>query len=171
MTKLQQLISDKAVKEVDTWIAKYPEDQKQSAVMQALAIVQEELGFLNEERMDAVAEYLGMPSIAVYEVATFYSMYEHAPIGEYRIDVCTNISCKLRGADDVVKHLEEVLDIKVGETTKDNKFTLRTVECLAACANAPMMSIDKTYHEDLTPEKIDKIILAYRKKEALEPTE
>lgn len=162
--KLKTMISKKGLKEVDEWIAKYPPDQKQSAVMRSLMIVQEELGFLNQERMDAVAHYLEMPPIAVYEVATFYSMYEHAPIGEHRVDVCTNVTCKLRGSDDVVKHLEETLAIKVGETTKDKKFTLRTVECLGACVNAPMMQVDTAYHENLTPDKLDKIVSEYRNK-------
>lgn len=159
---LQTMISKEGLKEIDHWIAKYPSDQKQSAVMQSLMIVQEELGFLNQERMEAVAAYLEMPVIAVYEVATFYSMYEHAPIGAHRVDVCTNISCKLRGSSDVVKHLEEKLAVKVGETTKDKQFTLRTVECLGACVGAPMMQVDKTYHEHLTPEKIDAIIDDYK---------
>lgn len=167
--QLNELLSKEGLAEVDNWIAKYPDEERQSAVMQTLMLVQDEQGYLTKEWMDAVADYLRMPAIAVYEVASFYSMYEHAPIGQHRVDVCTNISCKLRGASDVVKHLEETLGIKVGETCKDKKFTLRTVECLAACVNAPMMQIDKQYYENLTPKKIDEIIQAYRDKGHCDP--
>tara|TARA_B110000879_G_scaffold163012_1_gene210553 strand:- start:814 stop:1329 length:516 start_codon:yes stop_codon:yes gene_type:complete len=166
MTKqLSAFLSSEGLKEADKWCAKYPADQRQSAVMQTLMIVQEEKGYLTQERMDAVAEYLNMPVIAVYEVATFYSMYEHKPIGKYRLEVCTNISCKLNGAEEVVNHLKETLSIEVGETTADNQFTLRTVECLAACVNAPMMQVGKQYHEKLTPQILDDIIANYRKNE------
>lgn len=166
---LKKILSKKGLEEVDQWIAKYPSDQKQSAVMRALMLVQEEHGYLTKERMDAVALYLEMPPIAVYEVSSFYSMYEHEPIGDHRIDVCTNVACKLRGSSDVLKHLEEILQVKCGETTKNNKFTLRTVECLGACVNAPMMQIDRNYHENLTPEKIDTIIKQYAKKTSKKP--
>lgn len=130
--------------------------------MSALRIVQEEHHFLTPELMDAVADYLEMPSIAVYEVATFYSMYEHKPLGKHLINVCTNISCKLRGSAEVVEYLESRLGIKLGATTDDKRFTLRSVECLGACVNAPMMQIGKTYHEDLTTEKIDQILEQYQ---------
>jgi len=153
------LISDVSREEIDTWIAKYPEDQKQSAVMPALRIVQEANGgWLTTELMDAVAEYLHMPRIAVYEVASFYSMYEHKPVGRHKICVCTNISCLLCGSGDVVKHLENKLGIKMGQTTADGKFTLKVVECLGACVGAPMFQIGKEYYEHLTPEKIDSIL-------------
>ncbi len=163
--RLEDILSNQAMAEVETWVAKYPESQRQSAVMQTLTIVQQEYGYLTEEKMDSVAAYLGMPNVAVYEVATFYSMYEHEPVGRHRVEVCTNISCKLRGSDDVVSHLKKVLGVEVGETTADNIFTLRTVECLGACVNAPMMQIGKTYHENLNAEKIDTIINDYREKE------
>jgi NADH-quinone oxidoreductase subunit E len=156
-----QFVSAEVLKEIDHWIAKYPEDQRQSAVMRALMLVQEAQGYLTEEAMDAIAAYLNMPAIAVYEVATFYSMYEQAPTGRHLINVCTNISCKLRDADGVVRYLEENLGIKLGETTPDNRFTLRSVECLGACVHAPMMQIDKEYHENLTPEKIDAVLAEY----------
>lgn len=159
---LSELLSKEGLEQVDKWCAKYPDEQRQSAVMAALMIVQNEHGYLTEERMDAVADYLKMPAIAVYEVATFYSMYEHQPCGKHRLEVCTNISCKLRGAEDVVNHLSETLNIKVGQTTEDNMFTLRTVECLGACVNAPMMQVGKQYHEKLTPEKLDELIAQYR---------
>ncbi|MCE3045269.1 MULTISPECIES: NADH-quinone oxidoreductase subunit NuoE [Legionella] len=159
---LCQLVTSKRIDEIDHWIKKYPADQKQSAVMSALRIVQEEHQFLTPELMDAVAEYLDMPAIAVYEVATFYSMYEHKPLGKHLINVCTNISCKLRGSAEVVDYLESRLGIKLGSTTEDKRFTLRSVECLGACVNAPMMQIGKNYHEDLTTEKIDQILEQYQ---------
>ena len=154
-----QILSANARQVIDTWVAKYPPEQKQSAVLSALHVAQDENGgWLSQELMDAVADYLEMPRIAVYEVATFYDMYDLKPVGRHKIKVCTNIACMLRGSDDVVKHVQEKLGIKFGETTKDGKFVLKEVECLAACKGAPMMQVDKSYHEDLTPEKIDKIL-------------
>jgi len=153
------LITEKSRAEIDRWIAKYPADKKQSAVMGALRVVQEQnKGHLNNDLMDAVAEYLGMQPIAVYEVATFYSMYELKPVGKHKICVCTNISCMLRGSDNIVAHLNDRLGIKLGETTKDGRYTLKEVECLGACVEAPMFQIGDTYYGDLTPEKIDKIL-------------
>ncbi len=153
------LISDQSRADIDRWIAKYPPEQRQSAVMAALRIVQDQnQGFLTTELMDAVAEYLCMPPIAVYEVATFYSMYELEPVGRHKICVCTNISCMLRGSDQVVEHLGKRLGIKLGETSSDGRFTLKEVECLGACVEAPMFQIGDTYYGDLTPEKIDKIL-------------
>ncbi|CAM2899946.1 NADH dehydrogenase I chain E [Legionella steigerwaltii] len=159
---LHQLVSAPRIKDIDHWIAKYPKDQKQSAVMSALRIVQEEHGHLTTELMDAVADYLDMPAIAVYEVASFYTMYEHTQVGRHSINVCTNISCMLRDSAAVVEHLEKKLGIKLGETTDDGRFTLRSVECLGACVNAPMMQVDKDYHENLTPESIDKVLEEYQ---------
>jgi NADH-quinone oxidoreductase subunit E len=161
MAKLEALVSKETIDEIDTWVNKYPVSQKQSAVMSALMAVQEEKNHLTDELMKAVADYLEMPEIAVYEVATFYSMYRLKPQGKHAIDVCTNVSCKLRGAKEVVNHLCKRLDIKVGESSKDGKFHLREVECLGACCGAPMMQIDKDYHENLTPEKIDKVLEEY----------
>lgn len=155
---LTQMLSKQSIAELDRWIAKFPSDQKQSAVMHGLTLAQEEHGHLTQELMDAVAEYLDMPAIAVYEVATFYSMYEIKPVGKNRIEVCTNIACQLRGSKEVVDYLEKKLDVKVGNTTKDGRFTLRSVECLGACVNAPMMQVNKDYHEKLTPEKIDSVL-------------
>ena len=153
------LITEDSRVEIDRWIAKYPADKKQSAVMGALRVVQDQnKGFLNNDLMDAVAEYLDMQPIAVYEVATFYSMYEREPVGKHKICVCTNISCMLRDSDKIVAHLNERLGIKLGETTKDGRFTLKEVECLGACVEAPMFQIGDTYYGDLTPEKIDKIL-------------
>lgn len=159
---MRQFVTAAGIKEIDRWIAKYPKNEKQSAVMSALMVVQEEQGYLTKEMMDAVAVYLDMPSIAVYEVATFYTMYEHEPIGRHLVNVCTNISCKLRNSAAVVEHLEKKLAIKLGETTEDGLFTLRAVECLGACVNAPMMQVDKDYHENLTPDKIDAVLEQYR---------
>lgn len=157
-TKLH-LITAESLAEIDQNIAKYPAEHRESACMPALRIVQDQNGgWLTNDLMDAVAEHLGMPAIAVYEVATFYSMYEHKPVGRNKICVCTNISCLLRGSDDVVKHLNSKLGIKFGEVTEDGKFSLKEVECLGACAGAPMMAVDRDYYENLTPEKIDSIL-------------
>ena len=156
---LLHLLTDDSRAEIDRWIAKYPAEQKQSAVMSALRIVQDQnAGYLTNELMDAVAEYLEMPPIAVYEVATFYSMYELQPVGRHKICVCTNISCMLCGSDTVVGHLQNKLGIKLGETSKDGRFTLKEVECLGACVEAPMFQIGDTYYGNLTEEKIDKIL-------------
>ncbi len=160
MTKETQHLSEHAREEIDRWIKKYPEDQKQSAVLAALREVQHENnGYLTTELMDAVAEYLGMPKIAVYEVASFYSMLETTPVGRHSISICTNISCMLCGSDEIVKHVENKLGIKTGESTPDGKFYLKQEEeCLAACCGGPMMMIDHIYYENLTPEKIDEIL-------------
>lgn len=153
------LLSEASLKEIDSWINKYPQDKKQSAVMAALRIAQDQnRGFLTEDLMDAVAEYLDMRPIAVYEVATFYSMYELEPVGKHKICVCTNISCMLCGSDTVVGHLSKKLGINLGETTADGRFTLKEVECLGACVNAPVMQVGNTYHENLTEEKIDQVL-------------
>jgi NADH-quinone oxidoreductase subunit E len=159
---LEDFISDQAIAEINHNLKKYPSDAKQSAVMRALTLVQEEKGYLTAELMDAVAKYLDMPSIAVYEVATFYSLYEHKPVGENTIYVCRSISCHLRGANQVISDLEQQLNIKCGQTTTDGKFTLKTAECLGACVNAPMMQINKTYHECLTKEKLPEILEQYK---------
>ncbi len=153
------ILSKETTQAIDEWIAKYPADQKQSAVMPALRIVQEaHEGSLTTELMDAVAAYLEMETVAVYEVATFYSMYELKPVGKHKICVCTNVYCMLCGSDQIVSHLQNRLGIKLGETTEDGKFTLKEVECLGACGGAPMFQIEREYHENLTPEKVDKIL-------------
>ena len=153
------LLSASARAEIDRWIAKYPPDRKQSAVMAALSITQEQNGgWLSSDLIEAVAEYLDMAPVAVHEVATFYSMYDLKPVGRHKICVCTNISCQLRGSDKIIGHLQATLGIKIGETTPGGKFTLKEVECLAACGGAPMMMIGRTYHENLTPEKVDRIL-------------
>ena len=152
------MLSKQSHAEIDREIAKYPPERKQSAVMAALRIAQEEHGWLSEPLMDYVAQLLGLRPIHVYEVASFYSMYDLKLVGKYKINVCTNISCMLCGSVQVVKHLETKLGIRLGETTPDGRFTLKEVECLAACGGAPMFQIGKHYYENLTPEKIDRIL-------------
>ncbi|MBF0469980.1 MAG: NADH-quinone oxidoreductase subunit NuoE [Gammaproteobacteria bacterium] len=146
-------------REIDNWIAKYPAEQRQSAVMAALRIAQEQNGgWLHQDLLQAVADYLDMAVIAVYEVATFYSMYELEPVGRHKISICTNISCLLCGSEEVVAHFEKSLGIKLGESTADGRFTLKEVECLGACVNAPMAQVGRDYYEKLTPETIDALL-------------
>ena len=154
------ILSEHTRSEIDEWLKKYPEDRKQSAVLAALREAQHQNeGYLTTELMDAVAEYLGMPNIAVYEVASFYSMFETNPVGRHSISICTNISCMLMGSDSVVNHIEKKLGIKTGESTPDGKFFIKCEEeCLAACCGGPMMMIDHKYYENLTPDKIDEIL-------------
>lgn len=154
------ILSEHARHEIDHWLAKFPPDQKRSAVLAALREVQHEnRGYLTVELMDAVAQYLGLEPIDVYEVATFYSMFETKPVGRHSIAVCTNISCMLRGADEIVSHVEKKLGVKLGESTPDGKFYLKPEEeCLAGCCGAPMMQVDHVYHEHLTPARVDQIL-------------
>jgi NADH-quinone oxidoreductase subunit E len=145
--------------EIDEWLARYPEDQRRSAVLGALRAAQHEQGYLSTDLMDAVAEYLRLPAMDVYEVASFYSMFELQPVGRHTIAVCSNISCMLRGADELIEHLQSRLGIRLGESTPDGKFYLkREEECLAACCGAPMMQVDHVYYENLTPERVDEIL-------------
>ena len=154
-----KLLSDASRAEIDHWIAKYPPDQKQAAVMAALRIAQEQNGgWLSADLIEAVAEYLEMPPIAVDEVATFYTMYDLKPVGRHKVCLCTNIACLLNGSSNIMEHLQKKLGIKPDETTAGGKFTLKEVECLGACGGAPMMMVDKTYYENLTPEKVDEIL-------------
>ena len=152
------MLTKKSLAQIDREIAKYPQERKRSAVMAALRIAQRERGWLSQDLMDYVAGLLELPPIQVYEVATFYSMYDLEPVGRHKICVCTNISCMLRGSDGIVTHLEKRLGITFGQTTPDGRFTLKEVECLAACGGAPMIQIDTQYYEDLTPEKLDAIL-------------
>ncbi len=154
------VLSDHTRHEIDQWLEKYPADKKRSAVLAALRAAQHQNeGFLTTELMDAVADYLELPKIQVYEVATFYSMYETQPVGRHNVAICTNISCMLMGSDSVVEYIENKLGCKVGETTADGRIYLKPEEeCLAACAAGPMMQVDHVYHEKLTPEKIDEIL-------------
>jgi NADH-quinone oxidoreductase subunit E len=153
------LLTSESYAEIDRWLAKYPPERKQSAVMAALTIAQDQNGgWLTSELVNEIADYLEMPAVAVQEVATFYSMYEHKPVGQHKICVCTNVSCMLCDSERIVKHLQQKLGIGFGQITPDGKFSLKEVECLGACVNAPMMLIGKTYYENLTPEKIDDIL-------------
>ena len=159
-TKTENILSEHARHEIDRWLRKYPPERKQSAVLAALREVQHEnRGYLTRELLDAVADYLDMPPIAVYEVASFYSMLETKPVGRHSISVCTNISCMLCGAEDIVAHIENRLGIKTGESNPDGRIYLKQEEeCLAACCGGPMMMVDHVYYENLTPEKIDEIL-------------
>jgi NADH-quinone oxidoreductase subunit E len=154
------LISADSRAQIDAWLAKYPPERRQSAVLHALHVVQvQNGGWVSRELMDAVADYLGMPRVLVYEVGTFYSMIELEPVGRHMVALCTNISCMLCGAESLVEHVERKLGIRLGETTADGRITLkREEECLAACAGAPMMTVNGHYHEKLTPEKVDAIL-------------
>ena len=153
-------LSEHVRKEIDRWTAIFPAERKQSAVLAALRAAQHEnQGYLTRELMDAVADYLGLPRIAVYEVASFYSMLETAPCGRHSVSVCTNISCMLRGADDILAYVERKLGVKVGQSTADNRIFLKQEEeCLAACCGAPMMMVDHKYYENLTPDKVDAVL-------------
>jgi NADH-quinone oxidoreductase subunit E len=153
-------LSEHVRAEIDHWLAKFPPDRKRSAVIAALHAAQHENnGFLTTALMDSVAEYLQLPPIQVYEVAAFYSMFETKPVGRHHLSVCTNISCMLRGSGDIVDHIEKKLGIRTGQSTPDGRIYLKCEEeCLAACTGAPMLMVDHVYHEDLTPEKVDRIL-------------
>jgi NADH-quinone oxidoreductase subunit E len=153
-------LSDHVRSEIDAWIAKFPADRKRSAIIGSLHAVQHENhGFLTTELLDAVAEYLDLPNIQVYEVASFYSMFETKPVGRHHVSICTNISCMLRGSKEIVDHVEAKLGIKTGESTADGRIYLkREEECLAACTGAPMLMVDHVYYENLTPAAVDKIL-------------
>jgi NADH-quinone oxidoreductase subunit E len=153
------VLSQHVREEIEHWLAKFPQDRRRSAVIAALHAVQHERGHLDQASMDAVADYLGLPPIQVYEVASFYSMFETSPCGRHHISVCTNISCMLRGGEAILEHVEKRLGVKVGESTPDGRFYLkREEECLAACNGAPMMMVDHVYFENLTPDKVDRIL-------------
>lgn len=149
--------------EVQRLVARYPEGKQKSALLPVLHLAQDSFGgWLSSETMDYVAELLNITPIEVYEVATFYSMYNLKPVGKYLFEVCQTGPCMLRGSDDIVAYIGEKLGIKPGETTADGMFTLKTVECLGACGYAPMMQLGKHYREHLTKEKVDAIIAECR---------
>lgn len=152
------MLPAKSLREIERELAKYPQDRRQSALPAALRIAQDEHGWLSADTIKFIAGVIGVPPVRAHEVATFYSMFELAPLGRHKISVCTNISCMLRGSAAIVSHLEKKLQIKLGDTTADGKFTLREAECLAACAGAPMMQIGREYYENLTPERVDEIL-------------
>jgi NADH-quinone oxidoreductase subunit E len=154
------LLSEHTRAEIDHWVGKFPPGRQRSALISALRAVQEQnQGYLTPVLMDAVAEYMQLPPIQVYEVASFYSMFETHPCGRHHVSVCTNISCMLRGGEDIQSYVEKKLAIRAGESTADGRiFLKREEECLAACTGAPMMMVDHVYHEHLTPEKVDQIL-------------
>lgn len=153
-------LSEHAREEIDELVSRYPADRKKSALLGALNIVQHEnQGYLTEALMDLVAEYLGLAKIEVYEVASFYSMYELNPVARHNVAICTNICCMLMGSETIVDHVEKKLGIKIGESTTDGRIYLKKEEeCLAACSGGPMMQVNHVYHTDLTPEKVDEIL-------------
>jgi NADH-quinone oxidoreductase subunit E len=153
------MLTTDALKKIDREIAKYPPNQKQSAVMSALIVAQDEKGWLSNEVMDFVAGYLGMPAVAVYEVATFYSMYNLKPTGRHKLTLCTCLPCGLQGALDAADHLRERLGIDFNETTPDGRFTLKEGECMGACAMAPVLLVNnKKMHDYMSKEKLDRLI-------------
>jgi NADH-quinone oxidoreductase subunit E len=154
------LLNEHTRHEIDEWVARFPEGRQRSAVLSSLRFAQEQnQGYLTTDLMDAVAEYLKLPPIQVYEVASFYSMFETHPCGRHHVSVCTNISCMLNGADDIVGYIEKKLGIATGESTADGRiFLKREEECLAACTGAPMMMVDHIFHEYLTPAKVDEVL-------------
>jgi NADH-quinone oxidoreductase subunit E len=161
------MLSPEAIKKIDSEITKYPVDQRQAAVMAALRIVQTERGWLSETSISEVAAYLKMPDIAAMEVASFYNMYDIKPVGQYKITICTNISCMLRDSDSIVNHLQTKLGVGFNEVTKDGKFCLKEGECMGACGGAPLMTVNNhTMHEFLTPERVDAILLTLEKASA-----
>lgn len=156
---ITDLLSSETKAAIDVWVAKYPADKKRSALLPALHIAQDQnQGYLTDPLLEAVATYLSLPAAYAYEVATFYSMYELKPVGRHKVYICNSISCMLRGSDPLIAHATKKLGIQLGETTADGKITLRSVECLAACGGAPAMMLDKEYHENLTPEKLDALL-------------
>ena len=154
------VLSDHVTDEIEHWKSRFPEGQQRSAVLAALHAVQHENnGYLTAELMNSVAEYLDLPTIQVYEVGTFYSMFQTRPVGRHNVAICTNVSCMLRGADDIVEYVEKKLGIHLGESTADGRIYLKCEEeCLAACCGAPMMMVDHKYHENLTTDQVDMIL-------------
>ena len=161
------MISESTRQRFDREVAKYPADQKQSAVMACLAIVQQEQGYVSEASEAGIAEYLGMPQIAVHEVTTFYNMYNQQAVGKYKLNVCTNLPCLLRDGGKALEHLEHKLGISMGETTPDGMFTLQQCECLGACADAPVMLVnDRSMCSFMGNDKLDQLVDNLRAAEA-----
>lgn len=155
------MLSAEAIQKIDYELTKYPADKRQAAVMGALRIVQTEHGWLSPECISDVAQYLRIPEIAALEVVTFYNMYDTEPVGQYKITICTNISCMLRDSDAIVNHLQSKLGVGFNQVTADGKFCLKEGECMGACAGAPLMTVNNhTMHEFLTNEKVDAILKA-----------
>jgi len=156
----QVVLAEETRHHIDHWVGKFPPDRKRSALIQGLMAAQEQNGgHLTDELITAVAKYLGLPQVWAYEVATFYSMFETKPVGRHNVAICTNISCWLNGAEDIVRHCEKKYGIKLGESSADGRIYLKKEEeCLAACCGAPMMVVDGHYHENLSIEKVDKLL-------------
>ncbi len=153
------VLSSEVIAQIDQWIQKYPPEQRRSAVLPGLLMAQEANGgWLSADVITAVADYLNIPPIAAFEVASFYSMYELAPIGKHKISVCTNIACQLAGCQTIIEHLEQRCATQLGATSADGQYTLRSVECMGACIHAPMLEVNKQYHENLTLEKVDALL-------------
>ena len=159
------MLSQESIQKIEYELTKYPADQRQAAVMSALRIVQTERGWLSKESISEVAAYLRIPEIAALEVATFYNMYDLEPVGQYKISICTNISCMLRDSDAIVHHLQTKLGVGFNEVTADGKFCLKEGECMGACGGAPLMIVNNhTMHEFLTTDKVDSILLDLNQK-------
>jgi NADH-quinone oxidoreductase subunit E len=153
------MLSAESLAQIDHELTKYPPEQKQSAVMAALRIAQVELGWLSRDTIEFVAHYLGMPAIAAYEVATFYNMYDLAPVGRNKVTLCTNLPCQLQGADTIAEHMQAKLGIGFNETTADGRYTLKEGECMGACGHGPLcLHNNHKMHEHLTPESVDKLL-------------
>lgn len=154
------LLTETTRAKIDDWVRRFPADRKRSAVIQSLMAAQAQNGgWLSDELIGAVADYLDLPPVWCAEVASFYSMFDRQPVGRHKVNICTNISCWLNGAEGIVRHVENKLGVSLGETTADDRITLiREEECLAACCGAPMMVVDGHYHEKLDPEKVDEIL-------------
>jgi NADH-quinone oxidoreductase subunit E len=153
------MISEESKTRFAQEVAKYPADQKQSAVMACLAIAQQELGYVSTDTEREIADYLGMPVMAVHEVTTFYNMYNQQPVGKYKLNICTNLSCQVRGGQHALEHLEKKLGVSMGQTTKDGMFTLQQSECLGACADAPVMLVnDQSMCSFMSDDKLDQLV-------------
>lgn len=153
------LLTAESKQTIDIWVSKYPYERRRSALLPALHVAQDQNGgYLTDALLGAVATYLKLPKVYAYEAATFYNMFELKPVGRHKISVCNSISCMLRGSDEIIQYLKKKLNIELGETTSDGKITLKEAECLAACGGAPAILVDKTYHENITPEKMDQIL-------------
>jgi NADH-quinone oxidoreductase subunit E len=153
------MLSAESIEKIEYELSKYPKDRRQAAVMSALRIVQMERGWLSKESISEVAKYLCIPEIAALEVATFYNMYDLEPVGQHKITICTNISCMLRGSDEIVEHLQHKLGVGFNEVTPDGKFCLKEGECMGCCGGAPLLHVNNSeMHEFLTTEKVDALI-------------
>jgi NADH-quinone oxidoreductase subunit E len=154
------MLTEETLKTIDHWLAKFPQDKKRSALIQALMAAQvQNGGWITRELIEAVAEYLDLPPVWAHEIVSFYSMFDDKPVGRHKVNICTNISCWLKGAEDLLAHAEKKLGVTLGETTQDQRISLiREEECLAGCCGAPMMVVDGHYHENLDIEEMDAIL-------------